>query len=75
MVIINKQLDSTNKNYCREKNYYVSINYHKPNNTTQKIYSRHKEKTYIKSNISGALTYSKHRQTSKMELSVKTINS
>ena len=33
LVIINKQLNSANKNYLREKNYNVSINYH--NSITQ----------------------------------------
>ena len=44
----------------------------------QKIYcSRHKEKTYIKINVNGALTkrYSNYGQTYRMELSVKTDNS
>ena len=30
MVVINKQLNSTDKNYRREKNFYVSINYINP---------------------------------------------
>ena len=30
MVMINKQLNSTNKNYCREKKHCVSINYLNP---------------------------------------------
>ena len=39
MVILNKQLDSPNKNYHREKNnYYISTNYQKPNYAIQKIY-------------------------------------
>ena len=30
VIIINKQLNSTDKNYHREKNYYISINYLNP---------------------------------------------
>ena len=67
MVIITKQLNSTNKNYRREKNYYVSIK----NNTILKIYyNRHKEKTYIKSNISVTL---EHEQIYKMLQKLPTV--
>ena len=30
MVIINKQFNSTSKNYCGKKHYYISVNYHDP---------------------------------------------
>ena len=30
MVIINKQFNSTSKNYRGKKHYYVSVNYHDP---------------------------------------------
>ena len=46
------------------------MNYQKNNYTIQKIYyNRHKEKTYIKNNMSGTLTktYSGHCQTNKAE--------
>ena len=55
-----------------------NINYRKANNIIQKIYySRHRDKAYIKNNISGALskTYSEQGQSYKMELSLKTGNS
>ena len=77
MIIIIKQLNSTNKNHRRGKNYYVSINYCNQKKKKKKIYySRRKGKTYFKNNISGILTkiYSEHEQSYKMEFSVKTAN-
>ena len=76
MFKINKQLNSTNESYRREKNYYVSINYRTPMTQYKKSVIVHIKKTFIKNNISGTLTkmYSEHEQTYKTELSTKTSN-
>ena len=54
MVMINNQLNSTNKNYLREKKTYVSINYSDPITQNKKSIVDLK-KRHIKNNISGTL--------------------
>lgn len=77
IVIINKELHSTNKSYRSEKkqqtNYHISIDYEKPNYVIQKINdNRHKEKTCIKNNRRSTLTktYSEHTQASRIDLNM-----
>ena len=64
MVIINKKLDSANKNYRKEKsNNYTIINYQKPNYTRKDIQCK-QHKREIDKNVFRTLSTSK-------ELSVK----
>ena len=78
MVIINKQFNSTSKNYRGKKHYYISVNYHDPITQYKKsIVILDIKKDMHQNNINEiyiSKIYSEHEQTCKTELSVKTAN-